>query len=446
MRIVTGKYLSRRTLLRGAGAAIALPFLDAMQPALAAIAKPVRRLAVVYVPNGIIMNQWTPATGGTDFAFTRILKPLEPFRNDITILSGLANNAANKAQGGGHAKASGSFLSGAPPKYTAGADVHAGTTFDQVAAKQWNARTRVPSLQLGCEDSRMVGNCDTGSSCAYTNSLSWLDPDTPLTVDVNPRSVFERLFGSVDPSLDPATRQRRALYRRSMLDLTRDSTRKLEMDLGPADRRKMDEYLTSVREVEQRMSAAESATDNDTRVPQMDKPAGIPFQFSEYVKLMFDLQVIAFQSDLTRVSTMMIGREGSVRTYPEIEVPDPHHPLTHHRGHPDFIEKVTKINCFHAQLFAHFVARLKATPDGDGSLLDRSAILYGGALSDGNAHSNANLPLLVAGQSGPDRIGGKHIQLAQPTPVSNLFLSFLDGAGIAVDRFGDSTGRLDLRG
>jgi len=436
MRIVTGKHLSRRTLLRGAGAAVALPFLDAMQPALAAPVKSVRRIAVVYLPNGIIMDQWTPAAAGKDFAFTRILKPLEPFRDDITIVSGLENKAAERAQGGGHAKASGSFLSGAPPKYTAGADVHAGTTFDQLAAKKWAAETRVPSLQLGCEDSRMVGNCDTGSSCAYTNSLSWKDPDTPLAVDVNPRSVFERLFGSADPSLTPQERARRAMYRRSMLDLSRDNTRRLEAELGPADRRKMDEYLTSVREIEQRMDAMEK---DAARIPPVEKPAGIPFVFSDYVKLMFDLQAIAFQNDLTRVSTMMIGREGSVRTYPEIEVPDPHHPLTHHRGHPDFIEKVTKINCLHAQLFAHFVAKLKATPDGDGSLLDHSAILYGGALSDGNAHSNVNLPLLVAGAK-----RGRHIVEPERTPVANLFVTMLNGAGIELDQFGDSTGHLDL--
>jgi hypothetical protein len=430
-------------LLRGAGAAVALPFLDAMQPALAGPVKAVRRIAVVYVPNGIIMDQWTPASAGKDFAFTRILKPLEPFRDDITIISGLENKAAERAQGGGHAKASGSFLSGAPPKYTAGADVHAGTTFDQLAAKKWASETRVPSLQLGCEDSRMVGNCDTGSSCAYTNSLSWKDPDTPLAVDVNPRSVFERLFGSADPSLTPQERARRALYRRSMLDLSRDNTRRLEAELGPADRRKMDEYLTSVRELEQRMDAMEK---DAARIPPVEKPAGIPFVFSDYVKLMFDLQAIAFRNDLTRVSTMMVGREGSVRTYPEIEVPDPHHPLTHHRGHPDFIEKVTKINCLHARLFAHFVAKLKATPDGDGSLLDHSAILYGGALSDGNAHSNVNLPLLIAGQTGSERIGGAHVKLPKPTPAANLFLSMLGGAGLNVENFADSTGVLDLRG
>lgn len=437
MNFITGKHVSRRMLLRGAGAAIALPLLDAMRPALAAPLKPVRRLGVVYVPNGIIMNQWTPAELGSNFQFTRILKPLEPFRQNMLVLSGLENPAAMKAQGGGHAKASGSFLSGSVPKYTAGADVHAGKTFDQLAAKHWSGETRVASLQLGCEDSRMIGNCDTGSSCAYTNTLSWQDPDTPLTVDTNPRSVFERLFGSVDPSLDPATRARRAMYRRSMLDIARDSTQRLERDLGPADRRKMDEYLTSVRELEQRMAAVEA----DPRIPAVDKPAGIPFQFSEYVKLMYDLQVLAFQSDLTRVSTMMVGREGSVRTYPEIEVPDPHHPLTHHRGHPDFIEKVTKINCYHVELFSYFLQKLKATQDGDGTLLDHSAILYGGALSDGNQHSNSNLPLVLAGGTAN---AGRHLQIEKGTPVTNLFVSMLNGAGIETDKFGDSTGRVTL--
>ena len=443
MTIITGKHLSRRTLLRGFGGAIALPFLDAMRPALAspAMEKKARRIAVVYVPNGIVMNDWLPKDLGKEFTFTRILKPLEPFRNDITVVSGLANNAASKAKGGGHARASGSFLSGMPPKYTAGADVRAGITFDQVAAHKWASEVRVPSLQIGCEDSRMVGNCDTGSSCAYTNSLSWRDPETPLAVEVNPRSVFERLFGTVDPSLDPQTRARRLLYRKSILDQTRTNTQKLVGDLGAADRRKVDDYLTSVREVEKRIGNAE----NDTQLPPLEKPSGIPFQFVDYVKLMYDLQTIAFQSDLTRVSTMMLGREGSVRTYPEIGVPDPHHPLTHHRGHPDFIEKVTKINCFHVELFAYFLEKLKATTDGDGSLLDHSAILYGGALSDGNQHSNMNLPLLVAGHAG-GVVGGRHVDSPPQTPVANLFVDLLTRVGVPTESFGDSTGRFDLMG
>ncbi len=438
MNIVTGKHIDRRTLLRGVGAAIALPVLDAMFPALAIPAQTPRRLAVVYVPNGVIMKDWKPAATGSDFAFTRILKPLERFRQDITLLSGLANHAPEKARGGGHAKAAGSFLSGTAPKYTAGPDVHAGVTFDQMVAKHQGSETRVSSLQIGCEDSRMVGNCDTGSSCAYTNTLSWRTPDTPLAVEVNPRSVFERLFGTVDPSLPAEVRVRRALYRKSILDHTRADTQSLMTELGPEDRRRMDQYLSDIREVEMGIAASEK----DPLTPPSDKPSGIPFEFKNYVKLMFDLQAIAFQSDITRVSTMMLGREGSVRTYPEIDVPDPHHPLTHHRGHPDFIEKVTKINSFHVELFAGFVQRLKATADGDGTLLDHSAILYGGALSDGNTHSNSDLPLLVAGHAGGLK-GGRHVASEAQTPVSNLFVQLMNCVGLDTAQFADSTGRVD---
>lgn len=439
MNFVTGKSVSRRALLRGAGVAIGLPFLDAMQPAMAApgTAKQARRLAVVYVPNGMTMKDWTPQGEGLEF--NRILKPLEKFREDITLVSGLSNLVSDKAKGGAHAKASGSFLSGAIPKYTAGADVHAGTTFDQLAAQQFAAETRVASLQLGCEDSRMIGNCDTGSSCAYTNTLSWKNPDTPMAVEVNPRSVFERLFGTMDPSLDAATRARRALYKNSILDMTRESTEAMVKGLGSLDKRKLDEYLTAIREVETGIAKAE----NDPQVPTGEKPSGIPFSYAEYVKLMFDLQTIAFQADLTRVSTMMLGREGSVRTYPEIGVPDPHHPLTHHRGHPDFIEKVAKINCFHVELFSHFVAKLKSTQDGDGSLLDHSVLLYGGALSEGNGHSVHDLPLLLAGHAGGLR-GGRRVMAPLKSPATNLFLSMLDRVGVERETFGDSTGRVEL--
>lgn len=439
MNFITGKHIDRRMLLRGAGAVIGLPLLDAMRPALAApakVAKNARRIGVVYVPNGIVMKDWKSPDSKT---YARIMKPLEPLREHVTVISNLANHAAVKAKGGGHAKASGSFLSGVPPKYTAGADVRAGITFDQIAAKQFAAETRVSSLQLGCEDARMVGNCDTGSSCAYTNTLSWRDADTPLAVEVNPRSVFERLFGTVDPSLPADVRARRALYKRSILDQTRANTAKLVNQLGAEDRRKMDEYLTGVREVEARIEAAEK----DPLVPPIEKPSGIPFEYSAYVKLMFDLQVIAFQSDLSRVSTMMLGREGSVRTYPEIGVPDPHHPLTHHRGHPDFIEKITKINEFHVSLFAYFINRLKETNDGDGSLLDHSAILYGAGLSDGNAHSNFDLPLVVAGHAG-GITGGQFVTPAEKTPIANLFVKLLNGAGVEANSFADSTGVLSL--
>jgi hypothetical protein len=438
MNYVTRRSLSRRQLLRGVGVAIGLPLLDAMTPALA---KPVtsRRVAVVYVPNGIIMKDWKVQGTADNWQFSRILKPLEAYRSHVNIIEGLSNLASEKAKGGAHAKASGSFLSGSIPKYTAGADVHAGITFDQLAARRFAAETRVPSLQLGCEDSRMIGNCDTGSSCAYTNTLSWKDPDTPMAVEVNPRSVFERLFGTMDPTLDDATRRRRMLYKNSILDLTRESTASMMKDLGALDKRKLDEYFTAIREVESGIAKAEK----DPRVPVGEKPSGIPFSFSEYVKLMFDLQVIAFQADLTRVSTMMLGREGSVRTYPEIGVPDPHHPLTHHRGHPDFIEKVAKINCHHVELFSHFVARLKATPDGDGSLLDHSTILYGGALSEGNGHSPHDLPLVLVGGAGGVK-GGRRITVAEKTPATNLFLRMLEQVGVEQESFGDSTGRVSL--
>ncbi len=434
MNVISKKHVSRRTLLRGAGVAIGLPLLDAMRPALAASQSAPKRLAVVYVPNGIIMDAWSPKRLDNGFELARIMAPLAPYKQDLTIVTGLTNFAGNKSKGGGHAKASGSFLSGAPPKYTAGADVHAGTTFDQWAAQKWGAETRVASLQLGCEDSRMVGNCDTGSSCAYTNTVSWKNPDTPLTVETNPRSVFERLFGTVDYSLPKEVRERRAFYRRSILDDARGSSQELARTLGKADQRKLDEYLTGIREVEQRIQMAEK----DQTAPPVEKPSGIPFQFVDYVKLMFDLKTIAFEADLTRVSTMMLGREGSVRVYPEIGVPDPHHPLTHHRGHPDFIEKVTKINTYHVELFAYWLESLKKA-----KLLDDTLVLYGGAISDGNSHSYVNLPLLVAGHAGGLK-GGKIVDAPAKTPVANLFVEMLNRAGLENETFGDATGRLRL--
>lgn len=285
----------------------------------------------------------------------------------------------------------------------------------------------------------MVGNCDTGSSCAYTNTLSWKDAESPLAVETNPRSVFERLFGAVDPSLPADVRARRAMYRRSILDQTRENTLKLTATLGAEDRRKMDEYLTGLREVETRIADAEK----NPLIPPIEKPSGIPFDYTDYVRLMFDLQVIAFQADLTRVSTMMLGREGSVRTYPEIGVPDPHHPLTHHRGHPDFIEKVTKINEYHVKLFAAFVEKMKSVKEDEGSLLDNSVLLYGCALSDGNAHSNFDLPLVLAGHAGGIRGGVVHA--AEKTPVANLFVAMMNAIGVETDSFADSTGILDLR-
>lgn len=443
--IITGKHLPRRTFLRGMGTAIALPLLDAMTPALASSgrAKAARRLAFVYVPNGIIMDEWTPRGTGKDYAISRILKPLEPLREDFLVLSGLADHNGN-ALGDGpgdHARAGASFLTGVHPKKTAGADIRSGVSADQFAAKALASESRFPSIELGCEDSPTVGNCDSGYSCAYTNSISWRTPTTPMPPEPNPRIVFERLFGATDYSLDPAARARRAEYRKSILDLVTEDTRKLVATLGPSDRRKIDEYLSAIAEIEKRIEMAEK--DNRELKPGIEKPTGIPATFDEYLKLMFDLQVAAFRADLTRVTTLMVGREGSVRVYPEIGIPDPHHPLTHHRGNADWIEKITRINCFHVELFAYFLKRLKATEDGEGTLLDHSMIVYGSGLSDGNRHTHYELPILVAGRGGGSLKPGRHIVYPQRTPVTNLYLALLDYLGVHPDRIGDSTGKLE---
>ena len=444
--IVTRKYLHRRTFLRGMGAAIALPVLDAMTPAFAAparaAAKGPLRLAFTYVPNGITMADWTPRGEGAGFEFTRVLKPLERFRGDTVVLSGLAHRNGN-ALGDGpgdHARAAASYLTGVHPRKTAGADIQNGISVDQIAARHVGTETRFPSLELGCDDSRTVGNCDSGYSCAYTNSLAWRGPSTPMPPETNPRLVFERLFGDIDTSLPPEVRARRLRHRRSILDLVVERTSRLSADLGPSDRRKLDEYLSSIREIERRIDQAEQ--DLTGLTPSIDKPTGIPVQYADYVKLMFDLQLVAFQTDLTRVVTMMMGREGSMRTYPEIGVPDPHHPLTHHRGNAEWIERVTKVNTLHMELFAGFVEKLKNTPDGDGTLLDSSMIVYGSGLSDGNRHTHEDLPVLIVGHGGNLRLGS-HIVYPKGTPMTNLYLTLLDRMGVQEEQIGDSTGQIE---
>jgi Protein of unknown function (DUF1552) len=443
--IVTRKHLPRRTFLRGMGACIALPVLDAMTPALAAVSasrKPPIRLAFAYVPNGVTMADWTPVGTGTGFEFSRILKPLERFRQDIVVLSGLAHRNGN-ALGDGpgdHARAAASYLTGVHPRKTAGADIQNGISADQIAAQHLAAHTRFPSLELGCDDSRTVGNCDSGYSCAYTNSLAWRTPTTPMPPETNPRLVFERLFGDIDTSLPLETRARRLRHRRSILDLVGERTRQLSGELGASDRRKLDEYLSAIREIEHRIEMAEQ--DLTGIRPEIDKPTGIPVRFADYVTLMFDLQVIAFQADLTRVVTMMLGREGSMRTYPEIGVADPHHPLTHHRGNADWIERVTIVNAHHMELFAGFIEKLKATPDGDGTLLDHAMVVYGSGLSDGNRHTHEDLPVLLAGRGGGFRLGS-HIVHPKDTPMTNLYLTLLDRIGVPAEKIGDSTGRVE---
>jgi hypothetical protein len=427
------------------GIAIGLPLLDAMTPA---FARPIRtgqsplRLTFVYVPNGIVMNDWTPANTGRAFDFTRILKPLEPFRKDLFVLSGLNEHNGN-ALGDGpgdHARAGAAFLTGVHCRKTEGADIHNGISADQIAAQELASKTRFPSIELGCEDSRTVGNCDSGYSCAYTNSISWRGPSTPMPPELNPRLVFERLFGTADFALSPKTRARRNEYRKSILDMARDDSQRLAKTLGASDRRKLDEYLSSVREIELRIDGAEG--DNRPPTPAMEKPAGIPITLPDYAKLMYDLQVVAFQADLTRITTFMIGREGSMRVYPEIGIPDPHHPLTHHRENPEWIEKVAQINQLHTELFAYFLDKLKSTKEGDGTLLDHSMIVYGSGISDGNRHIHEDLPVVLAGRGGSLK-PGRHIRYEPGTPITNLYFSLLDRIGVKPERIGDSTGRLD---
>ena len=441
--ILTRKHVSRRMLLQGMGAAIGLPMLDAMSPAMSATHTSPVRLAFTYIPNGVTYKNWKPATTGADFEFSRILKPLEAHRENLLVLSGLDHhNAESLGDGGGdHARGGACYLTGVHPKKTAGSDIQAGISVDQIAAKSLASTTRIASLELGCEDSRTVGTCDSGYSCAYTNSISWRGPQTPMPPETNPRVVFERLFGDGDFSASPADRARRVQQRKSILDLVQERTQRLIGDLGAADRRKIDEYLTGIREIEQRIQMAEK--DQRQFTPNIEKPAGVPVAFADYIKLMFDLQVLAFQADVTRVSTLLFGREASVRTYGEIGVSDPHHPLSHHRNLPENHEKLTKINTYHTSLYAYFLDKMKATKDGDGTLLDHSMLVYGGCISDGNSHSHSNLPMLLAGRGNGRLRPGRHIEYARGTPTTNLYLSLLEHMDVPTERLGDSTGKLE---
>ncbi len=428
--------LTRRTLLQGLGAAISLPLLDAMTPAAAPL-----RLAFIYVPNGIMMNRWTPASDGADFELPRILAPLAPHRDNVLVLSGLTQNTGRALgdNNGDHARASATYLTGVHPKKTDGAGICAGISVDQVAASQIGMASKLPSLELACEDGRLVGNCDSGYSCAYSNTLSWRTPNTPLPSEVNPRVVFERLFGSLDEN--PADRRKRQRDETSILDYVLDDTCRLTRQLGRSDQRKIDEYLTSVREIERRIQFAEK--DDQQLPPSFAKPTGVPADFAGYARLMFDLMLVAFQTGTTRVSTFMIGREGSLRAYREIGISDSHHPVTHHSGRPDLIEKVVSINTYHVEQFAYFLGKLKSTPDGDGTLLDHSLIVYGSGLSDGNRHEHNNLPVLLAGKAA-GKTGGRHITYPAETPMNNLHLALLDRVGVHIDSLGDSNGELNV--
>jgi hypothetical protein len=400
------------------------------------------RLAFAYVPNGIIMDSWTPKSAGTDFEFPATIKALAPFRENLLVLSGLAhhNGEALGDGGGDHARAGATFLTGVHPRKTMGADIHLGISVDQIAAQALGSKTRLASLELGCEDTRTVGNCDTGYSCSYTNSISWRTPTSPMPPETNPRLVFERLFGTLDTSLDPNARARLNADRRSVLDFASERTKRLTATLGESDRRKVDEYLYAVRDVERRIQSAESES---RRIPPtIEKPAGVPLKYSDYAKLMFDLQALAFQADVTRVATMVFSREASSHSYPEIGIEDGHHPLSHHRGNEDNIAKLRKINAFHVSLFGHFLDRLKNTPDGDGSLLDHSMLVYGSSLSDGNKHLHNDLPVLLAGGGNGSLKPGRHVTYEKDTPMTNLYMSMLDRIGIHPESIGDSTGKV----
>jgi Protein of unknown function (DUF1552) len=443
--LITRKSIPRRTFLRGAGAALALPVLDAMTPALSADAKRPIRMSFIEVPNGIMMDKWTPATEGANFALTRVLEPLAQFRDRMLVLSGLDQNQSAALAfeiAGDHPRACTAWLTGAHAKMTAGADLRAGISVDQVAAREFGKYTQLASLEVGLESSEVVGTCESAYSCAYYNTISWRDETTPLPMENRPRAIFERLFGDTGTT-DPATRLALRNEDRSILDSVSDEVKRLRGVLGERDRRKIDQYMEAVRDLERRMQLAEKQ-DND-ELPQIAGPAGIPQVFSEYYKLMTDLMVVAWQTDMTRVCTFQVGHEMSGRAYPEVGFGDAHHSVTHHQGDPEKIEKTTQINIFHTKMLAYYLDRLRATPDGDGSLLDHAMILYGSALSDGNLHLYTNLPLMLVAGAGAGIKGGRHIRFRKGTPMTNLLLTMLDKANVPhVEKLGDSTGRLDL--
>ncbi|HEY7209930.1 MAG TPA: DUF1552 domain-containing protein [Bryobacteraceae bacterium] len=448
--ILTRKHVSRRMLLRGMGTAVALPVLDSMFPALskaseAAAQTSPTRMVFCYVPNGIDMRNWTPSAEGRAFALPKILSPLAPVQDDVLVLSGLMDHGG-MALGDGpgdHARASASFLTGVHPKKTAGSDISVGVSVDQLAAQKIGRATRLASLELGCEDGHLAGNCDSGYACAYVNSISWRTATAPNPPEVNPRAVFERLFGNDENAGDPAARARNARYQQSILDLVADDTRRLQGGLGQTDKRKLDEYFTAVREVERQIEMMErQIATNSMAAPSIEKPAGIPIEFAEHARLMFELLTIALQTDTTRISTFMLAREGSNRSYREIGVPEGHHGLSHHRNDPALMDKVAAINHHHMTQFADFLVRLKKTKEGAGSLLDNTIVLYGSGISDGNRHNHDDLPVLVAGGSRAFKTG-RHVRYSRSEPVANLYLSVLDAAGVPTERFGDSQNRLE---
>ncbi|MGV3757738.1 MAG: DUF1552 domain-containing protein [Verrucomicrobiota bacterium] len=432
--------LPRRTFLRGIGATLALPLLDAMVPALTAQAKtaaaPVRRLGYIFMPMGADLPRWTPPGQGKLDELSFILSSLKPVKEHVTVITNLE---LQNAYPGTHATSNAAFLSAARAKHTESNDYYLGTTVDQIAAQNIGKGTQLPSLELAMDMMQTVGQCDNGYACVYQNNLSWSSPTTPLPAEAHPRMVFEMLFGEGGTK---AERQAALRKRASLLDFVKDDIARLERSLGASDREKVSHYLESVREVERRIQKAETDV-KDNPLPDLDRPAGVPAAYAEHARLMFDLQVLAMQGDVTRVITFQLARETSNRTYPEIGVADPHHPLSHHGNDPEKIARMAKINQYHVSLFAEFLGKLKATTDGAGTLLDHSLLLYGSGMGNPNVHDHVNLPVLVAGGAAGGMKGGRHIRYEKPTPLANLHLTLLDKAGVRLDKFADSTGKVD---
>lgn len=441
--IITRKPLGRRTMLRGMGTLLSLPLLEAMVPSAKAAetaARARKRLQVIYMPNGMDMDSWLPKQAGDNYAITPTLKPLEPYRQHFMVVSNLDHHQAEALGDGAgdHGRCCGGYLTGVHVKKTEGADLQSGVSMDQLVAKQFGENTQIPSLELGLDPPSLVGSCDSGYSCAYTNTLSWANASTPLPVTTNPRDVFERLFGDSD-SLDPKTRLAQMRRQASILDFVAADAKRMSNNVGADDRRKLDEYLTSVRDIETRIQKAEQGGSSAVALPNFAHPAGIPDTFEDHAKMMIDLQILALQADLTRVGTFMIGREVSGRSYPEIEVPDAHHPLSHHGNDPVKLAKLTKINTLHMTQVAYYMQRLTQTKDGDAALIDSTMVLAGAALADPNRHDHRNLPTIVAG--GMIK-GNRHLVAEKGTPMTNLLLSMMETLGVQEEKLGDSTGRL----
>lgn len=421
---------------------MALPMMEAMLPraAMASAEATPTRMAFVFFANGAIMPDWVPTGEGSQFELSRTLSPLAAHKDDLLVITGLAHDKAraNGDGAGDHARCSAAFLTGTQARKTNGADIQLGQSVDQAAAEQIGKLTRLPSLELGVEAGRQAGNCDSGYSCAYVSNISWKSATTPMAKEIDPRSVFERLFG---PSYkDVKARQERSFYRKSILDFVADDASRLRAQLGETDRRKMDEYFTSVREIEQRIERASEPV--EAPIPAEDIPPGIPRETAEHIRLMYDLMVLAFQTDTTRISTFMLANAGSNRTYPELEVKEGHHELSHHQDDPEKIDKIQRVDQYLVEQFAYFLKKLKSIPEGDGNLLDHSMIVYGSGIADANRHNHDHLPVVLAGRGGGTITTGRHLLFEKETPMNNLYLSMLDRVGAEVDTFGDGTDRL----